>query len=272
MGHFGGSHTDGHDCRLSLSCATTLSDIPDGWEPGRLHLLGLGMFVSLNLGDQFFFSGLLQHGGTSPLAPDNEEIPDWAYRTLIIAYPPTSFVIGNVRHAFAALPSSRDLFHITPEMTGAPHVPQPDGIWSSHGNFANDGNIVMDDESLVRFYVRALLQSNLFFLRQLPSNLGITIDREQFLRSITMTINNEPQAVAAEWPEGPSGNVQSSYDDSHQAIVERVLQDLHDNMSLGIPSAPDENPFQAVDITQPDGMGRPAGWYSFVLLIYPIVF
>lgn len=67
-------------------------------------------------------------------------------------------------------------------MTVAPHSPQQDGIWSSHANFANNGNVVMDPKALFKFYVQGLLQTNLFFLQQLPTDLNITIDKEQFLQ------------------------------------------------------------------------------------------
>lgn len=85
MGHFGGPHCDVRDCLAALSCALVLSDIPDGWEPGRLHLLGLSVYASLSLYSQFFFTGRHLHGGTSPLAPDDQAIPDWTYRLIMIA-------------------------------------------------------------------------------------------------------------------------------------------------------------------------------------------
>lgn len=55
MEEFDRSHIDGCDYILSLSCTTTVSDIPDSWESGCLHLLDLSLYASLNLEDQFFF-------------------------------------------------------------------------------------------------------------------------------------------------------------------------------------------------------------------------
>ena len=136
MGHFGGPHSDIRDSVVSLSCCLVLSDLPPGMEPGRLHMVGAGVFVQLKLYSQFFFSGLIRHGGTSPLSADDQPIPDWAYRLVVIAYPPTSFVFGNVRHALSALPYSNEPFYLSQEMTGALHTTYKNGLWCSCANFA----------------------------------------------------------------------------------------------------------------------------------------
>ena len=255
MGHFGGPHRDIRDCVAALSCALVLSDIPEGWEPGRLHLLGLGIFASLPLYRQFFFTGQHQHGGTSPLAPNDEPIPDWAYRLIMIAYPPTAFVLGNLKHSFAPVPHSREPFYLSQEMTGAPHTPDPDGIWSQRSNYAHDGQVVMEPRALFQFYARGLLQMNNLFLAQLPSSFGIQVDPEAFLRSISMT-TPEGTFTADNWTEAPRGNVQQRYGEAHKAVQDAVLRDLYDHMVRGIPGVRGPNPFESFDVSS-NHHGRP---------------
>jgi hypothetical protein len=49
MGIFGGPYVDSRDSVTFLSCLMLLSDLPneDGWEPGRLHLLGVRCYATL---------------------------------------------------------------------------------------------------------------------------------------------------------------------------------------------------------------------------------
>ena len=54
-----------------------LSDLPDveGWEPGRFHLLPLGVYTVLHSFALVFFSGRLRHGGTALVQPLNDVDP-----------------------------------------------------------------------------------------------------------------------------------------------------------------------------------------------------
>lgn len=262
MGHFGGPHCDIRDCIAALSCALVLSDIPDGWEPGRLHLLGLGVYASLSLYSQFFFTGRQLHGGTSPLAPDDQAIPDWAYRLIMIAYPPTSFVFGNVKHAFAAMPHSREPIYLSQEMTGAPHTPDPEGLWASRANYANDGQVVMEPKALFRFYARGLLQLSNLLLSQLPDTFDVKVDTEAFLRAISIN-TPEGRYTADNWAEAPTGDVQTPYDERHQAIRDALLKDIYNQMVRGIPVQRGPNSFEA-STSSSSQPGRPAGKCCFV--------
>lgn len=49
-GRFGDCHTDDGDSPTHLSCATVVSDLPtdNGWEPGRMHFLGIGFYTVLD--------------------------------------------------------------------------------------------------------------------------------------------------------------------------------------------------------------------------------
>lgn len=120
MKSFGVTHRDAYDFGAALSSMTTMSDIPDDedQEPGRFHFLAHGFYVTLEPWKIVFFSGLLPHGGTAPLAGPGKTAPHWAYRALLIGYPPKYIMSGDVRHSLAALPNQSHPLYITPEMTG----------------------------------------------------------------------------------------------------------------------------------------------------------
>ncbi|KAF7789175.1 hypothetical protein EIP86_000112 [Pleurotus ostreatoroseus] len=96
------------------------SDLPEdeGVEPGRFHFLSHGFYVRLETFYAVYFSGRLLHGGTAPLAAPGRRIPSWAYRCVLIGYPPKYIMEGDIRHTLAALPHRAEPLYITPEMTG----------------------------------------------------------------------------------------------------------------------------------------------------------
>lgn len=257
MGTYGGPHTDCRDCPFCLTCLLPLSDLPADCDPGRIHLLPLGAYFVLDPWIQIFMSGLLYHGGTPPLAPDGVDIPEWATRALLVSYPHTSLVVGNVKHAFAALPHELEPFHITQEMTGAPH--KAEQVYSRHSNFANDGIVVMEPEAHFRFFSRGLLQSNFFMLEQCPAELDIQIDREAWLRSITMRGPDGGRISAADWAEGPDGNVKQRYNETHQKIQQQLLVDMYERYSRFIPTCSSTSPYREADISSAAHSGRLEG-------------
>lgn len=110
---------------MGLSNMTVLSDIPDSahsselyYEPGRFHLIGLGVYMQLVSLRSIYFPGRLRHGGTAPLAPPGHSPVPWAYRCIVISYPSSAYISGFIRQAIAALPFSNELLYLSPEMTG----------------------------------------------------------------------------------------------------------------------------------------------------------
>lgn len=100
---FGGDHKDKGDLPFLLSCMVVSSDLPEGYESGRFHLLSIGVYVVLDQIRSVFFTGRLLHGGTPPLAPSGVEvIEDWAYRCVIIFYPASRIITGGVQTYMAA--------------------------------------------------------------------------------------------------------------------------------------------------------------------------
>ncbi|KAI0338186.1 hypothetical protein BDW22DRAFT_1338572, partial [Trametopsis cervina] len=247
MGHFGGPHIDDNDSPLSLSCATSLSDLPSGFEPGRLHFLGVGVYTPLAKFTQLYFTGLLRHGGTSPIAPGNTPIPDWAYRALLIAYPPRHFVSGEIKHAFAGMPNDKFGLHLTPEMTGGPVLRENAETLTNRCTSAMDGSVVMADSALMTFHARGLLQLAHWVMRQLPSALDIQIDPSVFLSAFSYTDCGTSIDVG-EWPQAPLASVRAPFGEHHRRTQQAMLHDLYDQMSKGIPTLKDDNPFRGVDI------------------------
>ena len=99
---------------------TVLSDLPDMplYDPGRLHIISLGVYVELKPFRNLYFSGRLQHGGTPSIAPPDIQVEPWHYRMVAVAYPPAKLLCGSTRHAFASVSLKGDPLCITPEMTG----------------------------------------------------------------------------------------------------------------------------------------------------------
>ncbi|KAI0091806.1 hypothetical protein BDY19DRAFT_991480 [Irpex rosettiformis] len=249
MGHFGGPHKDIHDFAAGLTCALCLSDLSDepGCEPGRLHFLGQGVWVRLEYMTQVFFSGLLRHGGTSPLVPDDQIIEGWETRMLLISYPPTSMITGKARHPYSAIPYQDQPLYLSPEMTGAPLTANGGKKWTNSCHYAGDGWVTMEPESLFNWMARGLLQQGHFAFRQLPSSFKVNIDPELFLKTFTME-SNGVRVEAEPWELAPNSMVQEPFSQRHRAVQDALLIENFDHYMRGIPMVK-ENKYSTWDIT-----------------------
>jgi len=76
LGIFGGPHIDRYDVPGGFTAMISNCDIPDVYEPGRFHILELGVYIILDSFVSVYFSGLRVHGGTSPIGPkDSHQCP-----------------------------------------------------------------------------------------------------------------------------------------------------------------------------------------------------
>jgi hypothetical protein len=250
MGHFGGPHEDLHDFVAGYSCAYCLSDLPDkpGCEPGRLHFLGLGAWVSLDYMLQLFFSGLLRHGGTAPLVPDDYKIEGWEARLLLISYPSAGILAGRARRSFSCLPYQQYPLYLTPEMTGAPVEPRDIPMWTTHGTYARDGWVGLDAKSHFNFMARGALQMLHFAFRQLPPSYKIEIDANIFLQSFSMLLDDD-RVSAEDWELAPDSDVQQPYSERHKQVQDAFLVDLYNHLLPGIPIV-QENMFENWSIVE----------------------
>ena len=120
IGPFGDAHRDKKDSPAHYTHMTAMSDLPNGYDPGRFFILYPGVFISLDNYSCINFSGLRFHGSTPPRAPAGADPSEllWATRFCLIHYPPRGQTSGNMRYALGALPD-HSIFFIPPEMTNA---------------------------------------------------------------------------------------------------------------------------------------------------------
>ncbi|KAI0683433.1 hypothetical protein BC835DRAFT_1423272 [Cytidiella melzeri] len=257
MGHFGGPHKDKNDFTAGLSCALCLSDLSDkpGCEPGRLHFLGVGCWVRLQYMAQIFFSGLLRHGGTSPLVPDEQPMEGWETRMLLISYPATKILTGEARRSFSSMPYQSAPLYITLEMTGAPASQQAKAMWTTHTTYAQDAWVGMEPLSLVNFMARSALQHLYFAFRQLPSSYGVQIDAGQFLKAFSLDVDGH-RVNADPWKLAPNSNVGQPFGERHKQVQDELLQKQFNHYLAGIPLV-SHNKYHGWDITAINHGARP---------------
>ncbi|KAJ3553559.1 hypothetical protein NM688_g3547 [Phlebia brevispora] len=226
---FGDSHTDKHDAVTGLSSMTVLSDLPDlpGQELGCFH----------------FLAGRLPHRGTAPLAAPGSEAAPWAYRCVLIGYPPRTIMEGNIRHTLAALPHRAEPLYISPEMTGV-NSQEPDNlVTTNHSNYASDGVMTMSPLAHLNFYVRSLLQLNVMLCRQLPRGLNVHIHKDRFLDAFRACLDGE-SLTPSPWELGPDGAVHETPNGlSPREIARReYLETFYRHVARAIPTAPNDHP------------------------------
>lgn len=76
---------------------------------------------------------------------------------------------------------------------------------SNEANWANGGQVLMAFFSLFYFFVRCLLQLNVYLIQQLPATMHARIDADIFLRAFTM-MNNGERVNAGTWSTAPNGS------------------------------------------------------------------
>ncbi|KAG5337039.1 hypothetical protein C0989_011043 [Termitomyces sp. Mn162] len=182
-----------------------------------------GFWISLKPLLLMSFSGLFKHGGTPPLSPPGSEPKPWAYRFMSVLYPPRSMIsgAGNQSIGFAALPLG-NLFELKPEMTSVLDFPASRGV-TSEANWANDGEVITDHESLFNFFIRGLLQTNTYFLNQLPSSMKVHINSDAFIGAFSATDPASGEEIKGkQWNTAPTTFGSSS---STSALREKNLKE-----------------------------------------------
>jgi hypothetical protein len=118
MGEFGGIHRDNADDAAGRTAMVVNSRLPDDYEPGRFHLLALGLYFRLEHLLVPMFCGLALHVGTPPIAPPQSNPLPHAVRFVMVLYPPRSMLseTGDKSLPLASLPKGK-LLSLGPEIT-----------------------------------------------------------------------------------------------------------------------------------------------------------
>lgn len=245
---------DRKDASHGLSCGNSLGDTrtEPGCEPGRFHLIGLGVYVQLHSGLQVWFTGLLRHGGTPPLVPCQYDLEGWEKRIFVISYPASAILSGEARHAFASLPFQSEPLYLPPEMTGAPLPKTSTPSYTNHCTIAQDGWVTMDRQSLVNFITRGILQQCRWILRQLPADFGVEVDANQFLRSVSyLEEGSDVRVQPDDWKLAPNSDVHHPFDERHKAVQDAYLKTENNRLIAGLPVITG-NPYDDWDVTVMD--------------------
>ena len=150
-------------------------------------------------------------------------------------------MFGKADISFAALPNGSP-FDLTAPITGGPHQIPRDGYFTNWVTTAQDGAVVMDDETLVNFHVRGLLQWAHWVLAQLPAHLHIHIKPDAFLSAFTFKLGDK-RVRLRDWNLAPAASVLHPYTDEHVDAQRRMLHDLYDHSARALSHFTGENPF-----------------------------
>lgn len=90
MGEFGGELCNQGDSMGHFTTMTSLSRLPEGYDPRQFFILYPGLYITLNNFATVSFSGLRRHGGTAPYTPEGADDVEFesAIRFAVINYPP----------------------------------------------------------------------------------------------------------------------------------------------------------------------------------------
>ncbi|THH11569.1 hypothetical protein EW146_g7993 [Bondarzewia mesenterica] len=208
LGFFGSDHLDRHDDPGGLTCAIWFSQLPLGYDPGRFHLLELGVFVKLQNIGSLYFCGLRRHGGTPSRAPKGEQPKAWAIRCLGILYPSNAMLENCMIYAVGSMLRS-DANATKLLWTCGPELRQRQGanvplVHSSHATWTSDGWVVSARKSLIRFVARSLYSFCVNILSQLPESWEVNINADKFMEAISFKSESEQSyETVEEWSMAP---------------------------------------------------------------------
>ncbi|KAI0083169.1 hypothetical protein BDY19DRAFT_998784 [Irpex rosettiformis] len=236
QGFFSGMHQDEGDAGNGHSAALGGSDLPPYAEPGRFHLVGQGVYFTLDYRAQIFFTGLLPHRGTPPLIPPEYKIEGWEIRMLLISYPASDILSGEARAPLTHLPYEDFPLHITPEMTGAFATTRDNKpFWTPRTSYSLDGWVCTDSRAHINYLVRSHVQLLYWILAQVPAHYGVEINADLMTDAVTFLENNI-RTTADRWKFAPNPDVNKRFGDTHRAVQDAFLKDTFDHLMQGIPS------------------------------------
>ncbi|KAA1470366.1 hypothetical protein DENSPDRAFT_685237 [Dentipellis sp. KUC8613] len=212
LGRSGVSHIDGRDDPTSYSCMLSISDVPEKYGSGRLHIKEAGVYVELTSFVVLFFSGLDQHAGTSHYAPHGVELVESAYRLNIILYPASMVARNDGVAPLAAFPlptsensAARPYLPLGREVRNYPEdrSSRSPPNHCTQSNFATDGHLLMTPRGQLDYIARSLLQLSILVASQIHSDRQVQIDVNKFLESFSIKSGPEERYTAEPWSLAP---------------------------------------------------------------------
>ncbi|KAF6742410.1 hypothetical protein DFP72DRAFT_1081947 [Ephemerocybe angulata] len=203
LGTVGGAHSDGHNSPGHFTNMVTYCDLPSNWHPGYFHLLGLGVFVSLENGLGFNFQGNRWHGASGPFAPESAVDVPWAYRFAGISYPPEEMVGQDCRYRIAASAGEgKEGLHLTPEMMRLQYTTDMQR-GTNRALWVRDALPFMDRQSYVNFLARMTYDFHRYILNQAPEEVGLDFDNDAFFPLLSFTKEDGSRGRAEVWEHAP---------------------------------------------------------------------
>nr|GAT48228.1 predicted protein [Mycena chlorophos] len=249
---FGGAHHDRGDSVGHYTSMTDHSVLPSNYTPGFFFLHGLGVFVVLEPLLTVVFTGLRQHGGTSPLSPEGEEIEldITAVRLTAVTYPPGALMNGMGRLIIAAWPDGKP-FYIPPEViyAGIKYLDDkgvPLKAQTKRTTWIVEGQYLMSRVALATFIIRCLMLLIYFVIQQFPPSLEVRFHADRFESAFDFVEDGERRQVDP-WDMAPGFRKRDAKSSS---------------MDTGNDGIPEDNELEDGDEKRTEAMKQ---WYEYSL-------
>ncbi|KAJ2912586.1 hypothetical protein MD484_g7826, partial [Candolleomyces efflorescens] len=192
------------------------SKLPVNYEPPRMILPGLGVYVNLEDFVGLTFQARHEHVGSLAYPKPGTPSSKTAYRLAFIHYTPERVASGDTRQRIAALPTTQAF--LAPEMRSS--KAEKDLIKAmqtdSFANFIRDGSCIMEDEGFVPYVGRVSYMVVRYLLMQAHGRFEFEIDPRMFADSITYRSAAGERVAVPAWEMAPT--VQAKEDNEREIM------------------------------------------------------
>ncbi|KAJ2911682.1 hypothetical protein MD484_g8731, partial [Candolleomyces efflorescens] len=204
MGRYAGIHRDERDCPGHYSTMFARSKLPPNYEPARMILPGLGVYVDMNDFVGLTFQARHEHVGSPAYPKPGTEPSATAYRLAFIHYTSERVASGGTRQRIGALPTTQAF--LAPEMrTSKAEKDLVKALQTdSFANFIRDGNWIMEDDGFVPYVGRVTYMVVRYLLMQAHSRFEFELDPVQFAQSISWKSSDGSRYTVPAWDMAPT--------------------------------------------------------------------
>ncbi|KAL0565913.1 hypothetical protein V5O48_016103 [Marasmius crinis-equi] len=243
LGKFGSNHADHGDSPAGPTACLNLTRPHPDVEQEWFYIFDLGVGWKLEELTTIYFSGLHYHSGcetryrTDDPALRQDHRP--YHRLTLIMYPSMGELDGTSATALGALPvdTRNRLLTIGVEMRNTSesrHLPPSSSCGSA--TYIADGLSLMEPRSYLNHTARDLLSLGVWLINQAPPEASLRIDKNKFLESISMKIDNR-RVAASPWPLGPGWSGDDvmegkEYEPLPADVTQDTLQSLRNSDTL----------------------------------------